>query len=61
MIQEAIVNGGMLLLFFGVLGWAVKANKADHKDIYDKLHADHSSLSGILHDIYEKLGGKSDK
>ena len=49
---------GMLL---AVMCWLWLDNRSSHSDIYGKLHDDHDQLSARLMDIYEKLGGKSEK
>ena len=60
MSEDQLILAGLGLLV-AMMGWSFRDNHTAHKDIYDKLHSDHESLSEKLQDVYEKLGGKQDK
>lgn len=43
-------------MVIAALTWAWLDNRKGHKEIYDKLHADHQSLSVVLMEMKQQIG-----
>lgn len=60
-LEQLLTEGFFWVTILGLIGYLHRDNKADHKEIFNKLHSDHESIGKTLMDLYEKVGGKEDK
>ena len=54
---DLLGSGAIVSLLF----WMYLDNRSSHRDIYDKLHADHKTLQEKLTEMWKHLAGKDNQ